>query len=93
MHIKSILTTAAIALVAGLGSASAGERFATIEGLPIQALSADELAEVRGADNWVQILANNNVRFFLFLMSDAVSNRICGADDCLVFRGRPVPIS
>ncbi|MGR3716122.1 MAG: hypothetical protein ACU0B1_05185 [Thermohalobaculum sp.] len=44
-----ILTTAAIALVAGLGSATAGERFATIEGLPIQALSADELAGVRGA--------------------------------------------
>jgi len=49
MLTKSILTAAAIALVAGLGSASAGERFATIEGLPIQALSADELAGVRGA--------------------------------------------
>jgi len=49
MRTTFILTTAAIALVAGLGSASAGERFATIEGLPIQALSADELAGVRGA--------------------------------------------
>jgi len=47
MLTKSILAGAAIALAAGLGSASAGEQFTTIADLSPQALSADELAEVR----------------------------------------------
>ena len=55
MRTKSILTTTAIALVAGLGSASATEQFITTAG--IEALTGihaipmlpDELAKVRGA--------------------------------------------
>ena len=47
MLTKPILTATALALAAGLGSASAGERFTTIAELSPQASSADELAEVR----------------------------------------------
>ena len=48
MLAKSILTAIAIALVAGLGSASADENFSTIADLSAQPLSAHELAKVRG---------------------------------------------
>ena len=90
MLTKSILTAAAIALVAGLGSASAGERFTTIADLSPQALSADELAEVRGAGDF-RVVTGNGSRFFESLMSDAVSIRICGANNCIVDMGRPSP--
>jgi len=49
MHIKSILTAAAIALVAGLGSASAADQFAALEGITAEQLNAVELDRVRGA--------------------------------------------
>ena len=91
MLTKSILTATAIALVAGLGSASAGEQFTTIADLSPQALSADELAEVRGAGDFA-VITRNGVRIFESLMSDAVSNRICGADNCFVSMGRPQPL-
>ena len=90
MFTKSILTTAAIALVAGLGSASAGEQFTTIADLSAQALSADELAEVRGAGDWT-VFTGNGTQLFESLMSDDVSNRICGFDSCFVRMGRPEP--
>ncbi len=37
MHIKSILSAAVIALVAGLGTASAAGEFAVLDGLPAEA--------------------------------------------------------
>ena len=48
MHIKSILTAAAIALVAGLGSASAADQFGALEGITAEPLNAVELDRVRG---------------------------------------------
>ncbi len=48
MHIKLLIFAAAIALVAGVGSASAGENFATIEGVSASALSPAEMDAVRG---------------------------------------------
>ncbi len=64
MFTKSILTAAAIALAAGLGSASAGERFATVDGLSAQPLSADELAGVRGAAHEWYIVTPGGERLF-----------------------------
>ena len=46
MLTKSILTTSAIVLVAGLGSASAGEKFNLLEGIDAQVLDSNELASV-----------------------------------------------
>ena len=55
MLTRSILTATAtataIALVAGLGSASAGERFATIDGITALRLSTSELGRVVGANH------------------------------------------
>ena len=50
MHIKSIVPVIAIASVAALtvGSASAAEQFTTLEGIPVEALSALELGLVVG---------------------------------------------
>ena len=90
MRTKSILTAAAIALVAGLGSASADENFSTIAGLSAQPLSAHELAEVRGAGDFI-IVIKNELRYVPASMSDAVSNRICGANNCIVNKARPAP--
>ena len=50
MHIKSILTAAAIALVAGLGSASAADQFTALEGITAEPLNAVELDRVRGTN-------------------------------------------
>ena len=49
MRTKSILTAAAIALAAGLGSASAGEKFNTLEGISAVALAPSAMMSVRGA--------------------------------------------
>ena len=58
MHIKHLISAAAIALVAGLGAASAGENFGTLDGISafdslagIQAvpLDTDELATITAA--------------------------------------------
>jgi hypothetical protein len=46
MLANSILTATAIALAAGLGSASAGERFVPFEGIAAQALGSTEVAVV-----------------------------------------------
>ena len=48
MRTTSILATAAIALVAGLGSASAADQFTTIAGFEAQAMTMQELDSVRG---------------------------------------------
>ncbi len=74
MHIKSILSAAAIALVASLGTASAAEQFTTLDGsallqspatgefamldgLPAEALSARDMAAVRGTATPDAVLA------------------------------------
>ena len=49
MQIKSIVAVAAIALVAGLGSASAGERFSILDPITVEPLTDIELDSVRGA--------------------------------------------
>ena len=49
MQIKSILAAAAIALAATVGSASAADQFATLDGISAKALSSAELAAVQGA--------------------------------------------
>ena len=51
MHIKSILAGAAIALVAGVGSASAADQFSTLEGIAAEAMAPRAMGEVRGADH------------------------------------------
>ena len=48
MFTKSILATAAIALAATIGSASAGEQFTTLDGVTAVAMSSGELATVKG---------------------------------------------
>ena len=48
MQIKSIVAAAAIALALGLSSASAAERFATLDGIGAWPMSAWELSSVRG---------------------------------------------
>lgn len=51
MQIKSILTGAAVALAATVGSASAGDEFATLRGVAADPLMAAEMAQVRGMGN------------------------------------------
>ena len=48
MQIKSILSAAAIVMAATVGSASAAERFATLDGIAAAPMSAAELSFVRG---------------------------------------------
>ena len=54
MQIKSIVAGAAIALVAGLGSASAGDEFATLDGVVAVPLAVAALDAVRGTKFIVQ---------------------------------------
>jgi hypothetical protein len=49
MHIKLIVAGAAIALAVGLGSASAGEKFATLDGVPAEPMDAAALANTIGS--------------------------------------------
>ena len=50
MHIKSILSAAAIALAATIGSASAADQFSTLDGIAAQAMTPQEMGVVRGQD-------------------------------------------
>ncbi|MGR3715678.1 MAG: hypothetical protein ACU0B1_02875 [Thermohalobaculum sp.] len=56
MLTKSILTATAIALTAGIGSYSAGEKFATLEGISAVALAPSAMMSVRGAHLLVDVL-------------------------------------
>ncbi len=49
MHIKSILAGTAIALVAGVGSVSAGDGFATLDGVAAVPMTSEHMEAVRGA--------------------------------------------
>ena len=51
MFTKSIFTAAAFALVAGLGSASAGEKFTTLNGVTGEAMSTAEMGATVGAND------------------------------------------
>ncbi len=55
MQIKSILAGAAIALLVGLGAASAAEQFATLDGISAETLSSAELASVKGVHVYVVV--------------------------------------
>ena len=48
MQIKSIVTAAAIALAATIGSASAADQFSAIEGIPAEFMSAGDMDAVVG---------------------------------------------
>ncbi len=50
MQIKLIVSAAALALAAGLGSASAADRFTALEGITAEPLNAVELGRVRGTN-------------------------------------------
>ncbi|MEE8276555.1 MAG: hypothetical protein V3R75_05340, partial [Alphaproteobacteria bacterium] len=58
MHIKTILAGAALALAATIGSASAAERFSTLDGVTAVAMSAGELGAVVGGARHFQVSAN-----------------------------------
>ena len=53
MPIKLFAAGAVIAFAAGIGSASAGERFDSLEGVAAQALTSDELSAIRAGDWWI----------------------------------------
>ncbi len=48
MHIKPILAGAAIALAAGVGSVSAGDEFATLDGVAAVPMTSEHMAAIRG---------------------------------------------
>ena len=58
MQIKLLVSAAAIALVAGLGSASAAEQFSTLEGVMAVAMSSGELDAVVGGAKHFLVTAN-----------------------------------
>ena len=49
MHIKSILAGTAISLVAGVGSVSAGDKFATLDGVAAVPMTSEHMGVIRGA--------------------------------------------
>ncbi len=61
MLTKSILATAAIALAATIGSASAGEQFTTLEGVTAVAMSSSELHGVTGSARHFEVTANGDL--------------------------------
>ena len=46
MHIKHLISAAAVALVAGIGAASAAEQFTTLDGFESQAMTPQEMGAV-----------------------------------------------
>ncbi len=63
MHIKHLISAAAIALVAGLGSASADEEFATLNGISAARMGTQDMLAVRGGLS----LGFHNARALLWL--------------------------
>ena len=51
MHIKSILAGTAIALVAGVGSVSAGDGFATLDGVAAVPMTSEHMGAIRGTSS------------------------------------------
>ncbi len=56
MLTKSILTAAAIALVVGIGSASAGEQFSTLDAISADVMSPAEMSTVQGSNAEVYLV-------------------------------------
>ncbi len=50
VHIKSILAGTAIALVAGVGSVSAGDQFTTLDGVAAVPMTSEHMGAIRGAE-------------------------------------------
>ena len=63
MQIKLFVSAAAIALVAGLGSASAAEPFNTLEGITAAALTPQEMGVVKGNNSDVILTIANGSSF------------------------------
>ncbi len=53
MHIKLLISAAAIALIAGLGTASAAEQFNTLEGISAEFMSAGDMGAVVGGASYL----------------------------------------
>ncbi len=86
MRTTSILTTAAIALVAGLGSASAGGQFDALADLTVTPLTNHQMANVRGSGTFRINHRNFNIPNGI---SDTAAIAICGGTFCGVTMGRP----
>ena len=82
MKIKLAVLAAAIALVAGLGPATAGEEFDTLVSLSPHELSLEEMAEIRGAVFIVSGNPNNVGVSGGFPIPDNVCTKLtCNFDD------------
>ena len=80
MHIKSILAAAAIALAATVGSASAADQFATLDGVTVQPMNAVELDQIRGNGITLEIPTDLELMVISFdLIGEAVSGATFGA--------------
>ena len=57
MHIKSIVAGAAIAFAATIGSASAADQFATLDGITAQPLTAADMGSISGRVITITVVA------------------------------------
>jgi hypothetical protein len=78
MLANSILTATAIALAAGLGSASAGERFVPLEGIAAQALGSTEVVVVTPV-HWRSVSRKNGTEREIRPTTDAIHGLKCYA--------------
>jgi len=58
MQIKSVVSAAAIVLAFSVGSASAAERFSTLDGVSAQPMNAAEMTAVQGTAVIISAIAN-----------------------------------
>ena len=75
MRTTSILTAAAIALAATIGSASAADQFTTLAGFEAQAMTKQEMGDVRGSEGTLTITITPNSVFGPRLIVTVVSVR------------------
>ena len=78
MFTKSILTATAIALVAGLGPASAAEQFTSLAGIEAEVMSSKSMGEVRGGDGDAVLNVNPSL---------GVNNQMIGPIDDTIMIG------
>ena len=72
MLTKSILTAAAIALVATVGSASAAERFNSLAGIEVEVMSSQSMGEVRGANHDPNMISLGSLTTTIGVMNQEV---------------------
>ena len=82
MQIKLIASAAAIALVAGVGSASAADEFTTLDGVTADVMAASELSATAGAGIVIVVDLDG-------MVSGLGTNDIIGAN---VLRGVPTAV-